>query len=375
MGSFTNFKNVGDISQPSEAKPPGNFPLASQSSIYSLTFDEFQATMGGPGKDFGSMNMDDLLKSIWTAEESQPIVGGILSVPRGNLHRQGSLTLPRTISQKTVDEVWKDVRKETVVMDSGLSSLGQREPTLGEMTLEDFLSKAGVVQEDFQPSGSPNANGTYFYGTSNGNIEFQQPSDNNNNNSMLNSTNLGINSSQTELHIRPLFPNQATMNFSSPALSSQGTKAPIVGMMNGLNSSVVQGGPIGVVAKGLPGNILCSEGVVKSFTDTPSMSPRPCNHGEVVRGRRSNSSLEKVVERRQKRMIKNRESAARSRERKQAYTLELESEVAELKEMNEELRIKQEKLVEMQKNQILETMNKSWGEKKRCLRRTLTEPW
>ncbi|GFP80700.1 abscisic acid-insensitive 5-like protein 4 [Phtheirospermum japonicum] len=348
MGSFMNFKNFGDTSQSLDAKPPGNYQLARQSSIYSLTFDEFQATMGGPGKDFGSMNMEDLLKSIWTAEESQPTIGGNLSVPSGNLQRQGSLTLPRTLSQKTVDEVWKDVLKETIGMNSGLSSLGQREPTLGEMTLEDFLTKAGVVREDVQPSGRPNPNGTYFYGPSNGNIGFQQPSENNitnttNNNIVLNSPNLGINSSQPQLHLQPLFPKQATVTFSSPTLSSPGSKAPIGGMTNGLNSRAVQGGPTGV-----------AKGVVKSCTDTPSVSPTPYNFGEVGRGRRSNSSLEKVVERRRRRMIKNRESAARSRARKQAYTLELEAEVAKLKEMNEELRKKQEEFMEMQKNQVLD---------------------
>eukprot|EP00850_Spirogloea_muscicola_P010997 SM000066S20472 [mRNA] locus=s66:601007:605347:+ [translate_table: standard] len=43
---------------------------------------------------------------------------------------------------------------------------------------------------------------------------------------------------------------------------------------------------------------------------------------------------ERTGEQRQKRMIKNRESAARSRARKQAYTVELEAEVTQLKEEN-----------------------------------------
>ena len=55
------------------AAGPG--PLSRQGSIYSLTFDELQSTLGGMGgglgKDFGSMNMDELLRSIWTTEESQ----------------------------------------------------------------------------------------------------------------------------------------------------------------------------------------------------------------------------------------------------------------------------------------------------------------
>ncbi|XP_012845013.1 PREDICTED: protein FD isoform X1 [Erythranthe guttata] len=49
-------------------------------------------------------------------------------------------------------------------------------------------------------------------------------------------------------------------------------------------------------------------------------------------------------DRRHKRMIKNRESAARSRARKQAYTIELELEVAQLLEENAKLKEQQEKV-------------------------------
>ncbi|OMO74087.1 hypothetical protein CCACVL1_16966 [Corchorus capsularis] len=185
MGSHLNFKNFGEVAPTMEdngSKPLGNFPLARQSSIYSLTFDELQSTFGGLGKDFGSMNMDELLKNISSAEETQ-----------------------------------------------------------GLMT-----------------------------------------------------------------------------------------------------ASVAAG-----------------EGVPYVFG----------------RGRKCSAALEKVVERRQRRMIKNRESAARSRARKQAYTLELEAEVAKLKEMNQELQKKQEEIMEMQKNQMLETLNRPWGGKRQCLRRTLTGPW
>ncbi|OIT07671.1 abscisic acid-insensitive 5-like protein 5 [Nicotiana attenuata] len=123
MGSNFNFKKFGN-EPPGEGgsgvagKQPGNFQLPRQPSIYSLTFDEFLSTTGGSGKDFGSMNMDELLKNIWNAEESQ-IMGGsgingqeVGSLQGGNLQRQGSLTLPRTLSHKTVDEVWRDMSKE-----------------------------------------------------------------------------------------------------------------------------------------------------------------------------------------------------------------------------------------------------------------------
>ncbi|KAL6514235.1 Alpha-L-arabinofuranosidase [Orobanche hederae] len=386
MGSYMNFKNFGGTSQP-EQMTAGNFPLGRQSSIYSLTFDEFQNTLGGSGKDFGSMNMEDLLKSIWTAEGNQDLQSstgiGNANVPSGNLQRQCSLTLPRTVSQKTVDEVWKDVLKETIGVNNVDSSLNQREPTLGEMTLEDFLAKAGVVREEVQPSGRPNGN--YFYGMSNGNnIGFQQLSQNHGvsanqrvekNNTVLNLHNLGINMSgasvpssqpqpQPQPQLQPIFPKQTAISFSSATqignsagTSCQRPKGPILATSNALNSSMVQGCPIvmnglnsgSVVAEGYN---LCTDAVVKSCTDTPPLvSPLSYNYGEVGRSRKSNSSLDKVVDRRRRRMIKNRESAARSRARKQAYTFELESEVAMLKETNAELRKKQAEFMEMQKNQ------------------------
>ncbi|XP_050212915.1 G-box-binding factor 4-like isoform X2 [Mercurialis annua] len=59
------------------------------------------------------------------------------------------------------------------------------------------------------------------------------------------------------------------------------------------------------------------------------------------RGKRGRSlmmePLDKAAQQRQRRMIKNRESAARSRERKQAYQVELESLAVKLEEENEQL--------------------------------------
>ncbi|KAM3710890.1 hypothetical protein ACJW31_01G066200 [Castanea mollissima] len=65
-------------------------------------------------------------------------------------------------------------------------------------------------------------------------------------------------------------------------------------------------------------------------------------------------------------MIKNRESAARSRARKQAYTNELELEVARLQEENAKLRRQQEKLCLAASAQL---------PKKRGINRTLTAPF
>ncbi|KAI8027020.1 ABSCISIC ACID-INSENSITIVE 5-like protein 5 [Camellia lanceoleosa] len=452
MGSYLNFKYFGETPQPdgSGMKPVGNFPLARQSSIYSLTFDEFQNTLGGFGKDFGSMNMDELLKNIWTAEETQAMASssgvGEGNALGGNLQRQGSLTLPRTLSTKTVDEVWRDFVKETTggANDGGGSVNGgsnlqqqqqqqQRQPTLGEMTLEEFLARAGVVREDAQPITRPNNSGFYVDHLSQPNnnttslngltFGFQQSAENNvvvanritennnNNNSVPNQSSglplnvSGVRSSQQQLqqHQQPLLPKQVTVAFTSPmpvvnnaqlANHNPGTRGPVVRMVdpstnNGLiQGSVLQTGGVvsmtglgarttaTVAAGGSPASQLSSEGVAKSNNmDTASLSPPPLMFSGGVRGRKCGGTLEKAMERRHRRMIKNRESAARSRARKQAYTLELEAEVAKLKELNKELQKKQEEIMEMQKNQILETMDMPWGSKRRCLRRTMTGPW
>nr|GMD84293.1 ABSCISIC ACID-INSENSITIVE 5-like protein 7 [Ipomoea batatas] len=418
MGSYLNFKNFGEMPLPegNGGKPASPFPLTRQSSIYSLTFDELQ-TYGGLGKDLGSMNMEDLLKNIWTAEESQAIASSAsaadTSIPGGNLQRQGSLTLPRTLSQKTVDEVWRDFHKETENGSKndengvGVSNFGQRQSTLGEMTLEEFLVRAGVVREEIQPNGVGLSGGLSQLNS----IGFQQPAQNpgglskqiaaNDKNAVIPcASNLMLNagctqSSQQQQLQLPLFSKQTTVAFASPMQLGNNAQlasprvggGPIVGMSSPLNTSlaqgsVMQGGALSMaglcngattVIGGSPRNPLSSDIITKSNLDTSSLSPSPFAFNEGGRGRKAGSSLEKVVERRRRRMIKNRESAARSRARKQAYTLELEEEVAKLKEINQELRKKQTELMEMQKNEN-EKVNMPWGGKSRCLRRTVTGP-
>ncbi|KAI4348972.1 hypothetical protein L6164_009631 [Bauhinia variegata] len=98
----------------------------------------------------------------------------------------------------------------------------------------------------------------------------------------------------------------------------------------------------------------------------------------VLRGRKRiiDGPVEKVVERRQRRMIKNRESAARSRARKQAYTVELEAELNQLREENAQLKHALAELERRRNQQFLEEMNmriqtkaQKGREKLRALRR------
>lgn len=283
--------------------------LARQGSVYSLTFDEFQNTMG---KDFGSMNMDELLKSIWTAEESQAMAtaaftggsSGAAGPPGGGIQRQGSLTLPRTISQKTVDEVWRDLVRENSASTSGAAAAAaaaaaasaamecqpHRQQTLGEMTLEEFLVRAGVVREDAIPQGN--------IATGNGNNNNNDPS-----------------SSGNSLFYNNLMGNSSAAGMPMP-LRSYGAGG-IVGMADPVvsisNMVMGQGGVVRTVDS--PDGAL---GKVKNGDVGPLSPVVPYELGGGMRTvKKGSGAVEKVVERRQRRMIKNRESAARSRARKQ----------------------------------------------------------
>ncbi|XP_039060864.1 ABSCISIC ACID-INSENSITIVE 5-like protein 7 isoform X2 [Hibiscus syriacus] len=392
------------------SKAMDSFPLARLSSIYSLTFDELQSTFGELGKDFGSMNMDDLLRNISTSGEIQAVVtasvpGGEVGVSGGNLQRQGSLTLPRTLSQKTVEEVWKNLFQENDGAENtsngggagiGGANLPQRQQTLGEITLEEFLARAGVVREDIQQIGMPNNTG-FFNNNSGLALGFQQADRNNgflsNNNSILNQPPIlpldirGAKSSHSkqQQQPQPIFPKQQTVAFgpsmhliSPTQLASPGARGSVIGTSDrSMNTNLVQttglqSGGMGIVGLASPANHISSDVISSNSIDASSLSPVSYVLG---RGRKRSAALEKVVDKRLRRMIKNRESAARSRDRKQAYTLELEAEVAQLKEMNQELRRKQEKVMEMQKNQMIEKLNRPWGSRRQSLRRTLTGPW
>lgn len=276
--------------------PDTPLPLLRQGSVYSLTFDEFQTTLGGGSKDFGSMNMDELLKSIWNAEETQAVAmastSGIepsgANQQAGAIPRQGSLTLPRTISQKTVDQVWRDIIGFGASANTGnaeQSSAGptiaggmvakeeivqNREPRLGEMTLEEFLVRSGVVREE--PAPEP----THFAST-----------------------------------VPAVYEN----NFGK-LIGSQMPPRPFGGLHNGSAAS-------GFVRMGPSPVAVTVESPVDLNGNSSDLSPVPVPYmfKAGVRGRKGGATVEKVAERRQRRMIKNRESAARSRARKHVRIL------------------------------------------------------
>ncbi|XP_031378924.1 ABSCISIC ACID-INSENSITIVE 5-like protein 2 [Punica granatum] len=299
-------------------------PLSQQGSLYSLTLDEVQNQLGGLGKPLGSMNLDELLRSVWSAESNTGPLGfdsntNTSGAPQsGSIQSQGSFTLSRDLSKKTVDEVWRDIQQgkkknkkkssdgggNEVESDNHQRQHQERQLTLGEMTLEDFLVKAGVVTEF--------AN----VGNTQGPISGVNP----------------ISAPQQA---------QQWMHYQLPSVQHQqphqNTQKVMTVFVQG-HPSVQQAVPIGtasILDMAYPDAqmTMSPSSLMGTLSDTQTPGRKRFASGEVV---------EKTVERRQKRMIKNRESAARSRARKQAYTHELENKVSRLEEENERLKRQRE---------------------------------
>ncbi|PSS01371.1 Protein ABSCISIC ACID-INSENSITIVE like [Actinidia chinensis var. chinensis] len=356
------------ISKGEVESPPKNqsFPsLGRQTSIYSLTLDEFQHTLCESGKNFGSMNMDEFLSSIWTAEENQGQAQNsnpatttsnstnlqFLASEQLSLTRQGSLTLPPPLCQKTVEEVWSEIHKSQQEqppnrtgsnnnVDQNPSS-AQQQPTFGEMTLEDFLVRAGVVREQCNV----------------GQLSQQQQyrSYQNNNNpgvgpSFASRPMTGLGGSGSMPTYQPLTQGSVGGVGDSLGYVGNGKRSGGGGGYAPSSSMVCYGrrvgsagggggyGPVQGLGMGSPVSPVSSDGMCVSQVDGTNQYGMAMGGMRGGRKRIIDGPVEKVVERRQRRMIKNRESAARSRARKQAYTVELEAELNQLKEENAQLK-------------------------------------
>ncbi|MBA0777264.1 hypothetical protein Gotri_005307 [Gossypium trilobum] len=283
-------------------------PLASQiSSLYNLTFDEVQSQLGKIGKPLNDMNLDELLRSLIAVEE-----GGLVQNPSSFSSSSssaasfflGNINLNGTLSKKTVDEVWKEIVNNgggnVNAMDNRFV---QHQLTLGETTLEDFLVRAGVI---------------------NGGIQD------------------GVIHPQQFMAIDPMavVSQQADwLQFQMAAVQQQHhhhQQQQMTMMDSNFNvpESVYENQ---VVDVGYHENQLAITMPMPAMSATSSDS-----QPTAARKHRYSDVMEKTIERRQKRMIKNRESAARSRARKQAYTNQLELEVDQLKKMNSWLKRQKE---------------------------------
>ncbi|EMS53961.1 ABSCISIC ACID-INSENSITIVE 5-like protein 2 [Triticum urartu] len=210
--------------------------------------------------------------------------------------------MPPELSKKTVDEVWKGIQDSPKRSgEEGSRRRRERQPTFGEMTLEDFLVKAGVVAEGHlkDPIDLPANMGAVGSSV----IEAAAPS-------------LNPGAHWLQQYLEPQHPRMA-----GPFMASHLGPQPLSVATGAIMEPIYPDGQI-------------TSPMLDALSD-PQTARRKRGASDGV--------TDKVVERRQKRMIKNRESAARSRARKQAYTNELENKVSRLEEENE--RLKKQKVV------------------------------
>lgn len=351
-------------SRDSQSKSHHFSSIGRTSSIYSLTLDEFQHALCESGKNFGSMNMDEFLSSIWTAEENVQAVnnniatnlnghsndGGGGDQPHGrmpvneassggngkggsisrqqSITRQGSLSLPAPLCRKTVDEVWSEIHRtrQGGQQGSGIQNAEStpRQPTFGEMTLEDFLVKAGVVREQGMapvPTPHPQHQQQQHFGMFQnappvGPVGFvPRPM-------------VGIGAGGPGGVFPAAMAQVGGVMGESSGYAGNGKRgggygtgcyAPRVGNAAAVGGVYAGTQPIGM---GGPVSPTSSDGMGSGQADSLG---NDMGGGIRARKRNMDGPMDKVVERRQRRMIKNRESAARSRARKQVKILPSES--------------------------------------------------
>ncbi|CAM8884920.1 hypothetical protein QQ045_020697 [Rhodiola kirilowii] len=253
--------------------------IAQDGSIFNLTLDEVQSQLDSLGKPLSSMNLEELVRTVRTAD-SNKVLG-----------------TENDLGAKTVSEVWSNIQQghtENNCEDRTTSSRCQ--PTLGELTLEDFLAKAGIVDE--------------------------APTVEENNRNMSNNAHNGLPKPATWTQVQHRLIQQPVCQ---PPMLQCTNMVPV--FLPG-HHHAHQTLPMTITYPQTQTS-LSSPQSADNMSDTPSIGRKRIAMGDID---------DKPAERRHRRMIKNRESAARSRERKQAYTQQLELKLAELEEENKKLK-------------------------------------
>ncbi|BDA49485.1 probable ABSCISIC ACID-INSENSITIVE 5-like protein 2 [Coccomyxa sp. Obi] len=350
------------------------------SAVFQMTLDQLQQSVGS-GKPFGSMNMEEFLAAVWDRDAGgvpPPLEAGYNqpeSVPAFQ-YQQPPAPLHPDYSGKTVEEVWNSIHK------SNGNSNGEQQPglpTFQTVTLGSFLERVGVdfPSMDLQQNGllppAPELQVHTYYPQVDGAVHITQ------------SAPMRIKKDPTvpfsafasqpfEAHplpprasrrtARPSYQEQEEAVQSmevvegrpwplqrppSPPLSmpqtpshspttQQGANGQLPGPSSDPHSfqpstSAPQQGGHGAAAQQ-------SLGMPPLPAQQPPAKTSPGAAARAARQRKRKAEPEVMDERTQrlqKRMVKNRESAARSRQRKQQYTASLEQQVDELKQQNREL--------------------------------------
>ncbi|XP_040260395.1 bZIP transcription factor ABI5 homolog [Aegilops tauschii subsp. strangulata] len=334
---------------------------ARQSSIFALTLDGLQYSVCEAGRNFGSMNMDEFTSNIWNAKEFQAATGGVLvgmevapvvgagggggseDAGGSKLAWHESFSLPPPLCRKTVEEVWAKINREPHPVHSrpspqipvqpppgngGAVAANDQQGTFGEMTLEQFLVKAGVVRGS-GTDGQAHVPVGMVHGQMNPVQQGQQPGPMMypmapaNDTFLVMGDDMGFipNGYAGMVVVPPPPPPQGAVGIMSPGSSDGRSAMTQVDMMNCMGDGAMME-----------------------------------NGGARKRGAPEDQSCESSNEHHHRRMIKNHESAAQSCARKQAYTVELETELNHLKEENACLKAEEKTILLTKKQMLVEKM-------------------
>ncbi|KAI3465074.1 hypothetical protein Pfo_021737 [Paulownia fortunei] len=277
------------MGSPKKVEGPQYPFLVKQGSLCNLTLDEFTI-----GKSIN--NLGELFKNVISAEEclimQNPSSSSSSSSSPPIFH--GNPNISGALAKQTIDDVWNDIacQEHANTMKSHLPPADMS--TIGEITLEEYLIQTGALNAA---------------GNQEGFVQNPVPL-------MAKVDQHMVREWQQQEVLLPM-PVQAIVG-SNFQVSENGFENKMMDL-GYLEKQLKMTAPTQAVAK--YSDSQTETGKMRVFTD---------------------ERMAKTVERRQRRMIKNRESAARSRARKQAYTNQLQHNVLQLQTTNNRLRKRKE---------------------------------
>ncbi|XP_073109374.1 ABSCISIC ACID-INSENSITIVE 5-like protein 2 [Elaeis guineensis] len=266
-------------------------PFVRQGSVPNLTLDEVPSHLSELGKPLNAMNLNELLNSVMAVEQHIHAPSSSLSSASTAQPLSENYNMNCPLIHKTLDEIWQEVIQ--------LEGQGNTESpaTFGETTLKDILVRAGTINMGSSGCGGVEGDSQALFS-----VDPEQQED--------------------WLQYQLAAAQQQQQQHQHMALLGSGLSV--------LGNAISNAGFSEIQQMGLPMVSMAMTRTTSSDSHTPTETHRP---DEIV---------DKNIERRQKRMIKNRESAARSRARKQAYINQLEEEVRQLTNTNKRLKKQKE---------------------------------
>lgn len=269
-----------DMVSPNRAQGLQYAPMVRQSSSYNLTFDDFQSQSGNTMKPLHhSLNLDELQKSVISAESGQFVQDPSPDHPSFIISNFGlNGTFKTNISDASS---WRGIVHHQQVNRS-IDSSSWQHPSLGETTTFESFLRTGMLHHSMM-------------------INESQPF-------------VGIEPvvmpSQQEHWFQMQIPSINNMHQQQPQQQQQ---------LEQQHQQIIGSCPEFNVSKTFYENSVMEIGYTENSMGISMPSPQysDCKSGVLGKNKFSDEVLEKTIERRQKRMAKNRESAARSRAKKQ----------------------------------------------------------